>query len=214
MKDIVIIGAGDFGKELVWLIEDINKKCPTYVVLGYLDDDTTKIGLKIHGYEVLGTIDYLLEIQNKQDICAVIAIQDGVLRKQIVNKLSSFSNWETIIHPNAVISDTVQIGNGTIACANVTISVDTVIGQHCIFYLSSTIGNDCLLNDYVSIMSNTSVSEYVEIGQESYLAANTSVFPNKKIGCRARIGVGSIISKDIKNDAVISNSAIGFNFFR
>lgn len=26
MKDIVIIGAGGFGREVAWLIEDINKK--------------------------------------------------------------------------------------------------------------------------------------------------------------------------------------------
>ena len=44
MKNIVIIGAGDLGKEIVWLIEDINKVKPTYVILGFLDDDTNKTG--------------------------------------------------------------------------------------------------------------------------------------------------------------------------
>jgi pyrroline-5-carboxylate reductase len=34
MKNIVIIGAGDLGKELVWLIEDINKVNQTHVILG------------------------------------------------------------------------------------------------------------------------------------------------------------------------------------
>ena len=42
MKNIVIIGAGDLGKELVWLIEDINKVRPTYLILGFLDDDLSK----------------------------------------------------------------------------------------------------------------------------------------------------------------------------
>ena len=39
MKEIVIIGAGDLGREVVWLIEDINRLNPTYVILGFLDDD-------------------------------------------------------------------------------------------------------------------------------------------------------------------------------
>ena len=44
MKEIVILGAGDFGKEVAWLIEEINKRNPTYIILGYLDDDEKKIG--------------------------------------------------------------------------------------------------------------------------------------------------------------------------
>ena len=35
MKEIVILGAGDFGKEVAWLIEEINKRTPTYIILGY-----------------------------------------------------------------------------------------------------------------------------------------------------------------------------------
>ena len=44
MKNIVIIGAGDLGKEVVWMIEDINKRKPTYLIMGFLDDDVEKTG--------------------------------------------------------------------------------------------------------------------------------------------------------------------------
>ena len=33
MKNIVIVGAGDLGKEVVWLIEDINKRGTTVLVV-------------------------------------------------------------------------------------------------------------------------------------------------------------------------------------
>ena len=39
MKKIVILCAGDFGREIAWLIEDINAQKPTYEILGFLDDD-------------------------------------------------------------------------------------------------------------------------------------------------------------------------------
>ena len=61
MKEIVILGAGDFGKEVAWLIEDINKVKPTYIILGYLDDDEGKIGQKLNGYECLGPVRYLTD---------------------------------------------------------------------------------------------------------------------------------------------------------
>ena len=73
MKNIVIIGAGDLGKEVVWMIEDINKRKPTYLIMGFLDDDVEKTGNIHYGYEVLGTLDKLPELSEKMDISAVIA---------------------------------------------------------------------------------------------------------------------------------------------
>ena len=44
MKKIVVLCAGDFGREVVWLIEDINKVNPTYDLLGFIDDNPDKFG--------------------------------------------------------------------------------------------------------------------------------------------------------------------------
>lgn len=214
MKNIVIIGAGDFGREVIWLLEDINKIKPRYVVLGYLDDDETKQGSEYYGYRVLGKIESLMELHQRGPVSAVIAMQDGAARKRIIERLKGFDSWETLIHPTAVVSDTVTIGEGSIICANVTISVDTEIGRHCIFYLSSTIGNDCTFGDFVSVMSNVSVSEHVSVGQETFLAAHSFVAPHRRLGERVQLGVGSSVMKDIKDDAVLTNERFGFGLFR
>ena len=84
MKEIVVIGAGDFGKEVAWLIEDINKKAPMYIILGFLDDDTDKIGKQLNGYECLGPVSSLIELNKNHHACAVVAMQDSDIRRQIV----------------------------------------------------------------------------------------------------------------------------------
>ena len=38
MKDLIIVGAGGFGREVVWLVERINQSQPTWKVLGFVDD--------------------------------------------------------------------------------------------------------------------------------------------------------------------------------
>ncbi len=214
MKNIVIIGAGDFGREVIWLLEDINKVSPQYVILGYVDDDEKKQGLEYQGYRVLGKIEYLMELQKRCPVSAVIAMQDGTARKQVVDRLEGFGSWERLIHPTAVISDTVKIGQGTIICANVTVSVDTVVGRHCIFYLSSTIGNDCVFGDFTSVMSNSSIGEHSVIGQESFFAAHSFVAPHKNVGNRVRVGVGSSVLKDIKDGSAVTNEWFGLGLFR
>ena len=83
LKKIIIIGAGDLGRELLWLIDDINKVIPTYEVAGFLDDNEKKIGTVLNGFKVLGANDMVYKL----NIPAVIAIQSGVLRKKIAEKL-------------------------------------------------------------------------------------------------------------------------------
>ena len=39
MKDIIIIGAGGIGREVIFIIEEINKQTPTLNILGFIDDN-------------------------------------------------------------------------------------------------------------------------------------------------------------------------------
>lgn len=211
MKNIVIIGAGDLGKEVVWMIEDINKRKPTYLIVGFLDDDIAKKGNIHHGYEILGTLDRLSEYSEKMDISAAIAIQDGVIRKTIVERFPQFEAWETIIHPSVNIASSTSVGKGSILFANTIVSVDSVLGRFNMCYLAAVICNDCKFGDYVSVMSGGLVSEHVDVGEETYLASGVCVYPHAKIGKRVRASVGTTISKDCADDAVVNGR--GLNLF-
>ncbi len=188
MRNIVIIGAGDLGKEVVWLIEDINKVKPTYVILGFLDDDKAKEGGEFYGYRVLGSTSELECISAKTPTSAVIAIQDGSIRRKMVEAHKGFTSWETIIHPTAVIASTSPMGKGSVVFPHVTVSVDTKLGDFELLYINSTVCNDCTLGDYVSIMTGASVSERVVIGNECFLRAGCTVYPHIVLGDNVRVG--------------------------
>ena len=70
MKDIVIIGAGGFGREIKCLIDDINESSPTklFNILGFIDDGV-KVGTQIHEYKVLGNVEYLSTLKKKAADC-------------------------------------------------------------------------------------------------------------------------------------------------
>ena len=203
MKKIIILGAGDFGKEVAWLIEDINKVNPTYDLLGFLDDDDHKIGQLINGIKCLGPINMLLDLAKEQKISAVIAVQDGVIRKKFVDQFPSFSNWETLVHPSVNCADSSSLGKGCIICSNSNISVNTRIGDQVIMNLSVTMGHDCIIDNYVSIMSGAVVSGRVSIGECSYFGSNSTVLPGMKIGLNAVIGAGSVVIRNVKDGATV-----------
>ena len=53
MKPIVIIGAGGLAREVAWLIEEINAVREEWELLGYVDEDPVKHGIKLNNYKVL-----------------------------------------------------------------------------------------------------------------------------------------------------------------
>ena len=214
MKNIVIIGAGDLGKEVVWLIEDINKREPTYVILGFLDDDKDKFGGEFYGYKVLGSVSDLEAINSRTQSSAVIAIQNGNVRKKIVEEHHSFNSWESIIHPTAVIASTSPVGIGSVVFPQVTVSVDTKLGDFNLYYIHSTICNDCKIGNYVSIMSGASVSERAEVGDECFLAAGSCVYPHKRLGSRVEVGVEATASRDYADGAEVNEKSSGFSLFK
>ena len=189
MKNIVIIGAGDLGKELVWLIEDINRAKPTYVIVGFLDDDSSKWGREYYGYSVLGGTQMLTELNEKLDLYAVIAMQEGINRRKIYEANPTYYKWESIVHPTAVIASSTSYGAGTVIFPNVTVSVDTKMGAFGLYYIQSIICNDCRIGDFVSVMSGALVSEHAEIGDECFLGAGACVYPHEAITAGTVLGV-------------------------
>ena len=172
MKNIVIIGAGDLGKELVWLIEDINKVKPTYLILGFLDDDLSKNTYSFCGYRVLGGTDKLEELNQRTPFSAVIAIRGGNVRKKIVEAHPDFDSWETIVHPTAVIASSTKIGKGCVFFPQVTVSVNSYLGQFSLFYIHSIICNDCWIGNYVSVMDNISIPDHTEVKNVTTVSCN------------------------------------------
>ena len=73
MKDIVIYGAGGFGREIACLIRLINEEQPQWKVIGFLDDNPELTGTANEYGTVLGGADWL----NAYDKPIAVAIAVG-----------------------------------------------------------------------------------------------------------------------------------------
>ena len=203
MKNIVIIGAGDLGKEVVWLIEEINRLEPTYLIMGFLDDDTVKMQTIAHGYKVMGKIDELKALDSKTPLCAVVAIQDGGVRRRIVESNKDFGKWESIVHPATIVAPSSRLGIGSIVFPHVMVSVDTTLGNFNIYHINSTVCKGCKIGDYVSVMCGASILEHTEVGDECFLAAGSCIYPHKKLGRKVNVAIEATVSKDCLDGAKI-----------
>ncbi|MBC7348009.1 MAG: transferase, partial [Clostridia bacterium] len=74
MRDLVIIGAGGFGREVAWLVEEINRAAPTWRLLGFIDGDERKWGQVVNDYPVLGDFSAVQSLA--PGVAAVCAVGD------------------------------------------------------------------------------------------------------------------------------------------
>lgn len=195
MKDLYIIGAGGFGREVAWLVERINEVSPVWNLKGFIDDNESVWGSKEDGYPVLGGCEYL---KNTGDVYVVCAVGSAKVRKQIIDKLAdSQIKYATLIDPSVIMSKRVHVGEGSIICAGTVITVDVIIGRHVIINLDCTLGHDDIIEDYVTMYPSVNVSGNVRIGQMSELGTGVQIIQGKNLVPETVIGAGAVVVKDI-----------------
>lgn len=197
MKDLIIVGASGFGREVAWLVERINKNFPIYNLIGFVDDNKEIHGTKINSYPVLGGSDCLVNYPEAYIVCAVGASK---IRKKIIERINSISKdvkYATLIDPTVEYSKSVTIGEGSIICAHTILTVNIDIGSHVIINLDCTVGHDAVIHDFVTVYPSVNISGNTDIMECSELGTGAQIIQGKKIGSETIIGAGSVVVKDI-----------------
>lgn len=189
-EKLIIIGAGGHGK----VCADI-AKLMGYKEVVFLDDNPN---LKSCGrYAVIGPTSLISQIGGD----VFIAIGDNIVRRKI-SSLISYDRIATLIHPNAVIADTVKIGRGTVIMAGTVINADAKIGEGCIINTCSSVDHDCKVGNFVHIAVDSHVAGTVSIGANCFLGAGSIVINNVDVCDNLKLGAGAVVVDDIEQSGV------------
>lgn len=82
-KNVLIIGAGDAGEKILREIFENNQL--HYKVVGFIDDDPQKKGRSIHGVPVLGNLEKITPILEKEDVKEILIAIPSAKGDQIRN---------------------------------------------------------------------------------------------------------------------------------
>lgn len=182
MKKLIIIGASGHGK----VIADIAVN-NGYEDIVFLDDNESV--LECAGYPVIGKTCQAA----KMDGDKIIAIGNAEVREKIQKNIKVI----TLVHPDAVISRRVQIGDGTVVMAGAVINSDTVIGNGCIINTGASVDHDCKIGNFSHISVGTHIAGTCVIGDRTWIGAGATVSNNVKICCDSMIGAGAVVVNDI-----------------
>jgi len=195
MEDVVIVGAGGFGREVHQWIDDANQERPRFAIRGFLDGDATKHGSAIHDLPVLGDLDWLAD---HPTVGAVLAIGAPATKRRLVERLRTHvTSFPTIVHPRAVIGRFVELGGGAIVCPDVVITTDVRVGSFVILNLDVTVGHDAVIGDYATLAPGVHVSGHVSFGDGVDVGTGAVFVPGVSVGEWSIIGAGAVVSSPL-----------------
>lgn len=210
MKNLIIVGAGGFGRELLLWVKDINRVSNKWNIKGFLDDNLGALENYTCDYPVIGKIE---DWEPSEDEVFACAIAEPRIKENVVKTLKSRGAiFEQIIHPRASIGEFNSIGEGSVFYPKAALTVNISIGNF-VTILSSGIGHDCSIGDFSTISSSCTVNGHVTIGKRVFLASNVVIVPGKSIGDDSYIGAGSVVIRDVKESTkVFGNPARSLDF--
>jgi len=193
MKDLVIIGAGGFGREVAsWRIKWINEAKPTWNFLGFIDDNVTETP---EGFPVLGNLEYLLSREDRPYFA--VAIGNSVVREKIANRCREAGfPAATIVDPTCLIGENSTIGEGSIICAECDIGINVKIGEFCIFNSYCNFGHDITIGDYTDVMSEMLMGGECNIGKHNYFGLRCTVINQVDTVDHCTFGACACVVKD------------------
>lgn len=188
MNRLIIIGASGHGK----VVADI-ARLNGYEDIVFLDDDE---GIKeCAGYPVVGKSSEVLE----GDL--FIAVGDADVRERLMAQYEQ-RVFPVLIHPNSVVAEETEIGDGTVIMAGVVINPGVRIGKGCIVNTSSSVDHDCVVGNYVHVSVGAHLCGTVTVDNKTWIGAGSTVSNNISICRGCMIGAGAVVIKDIEEQGI------------
>lgn len=189
LRNLLIVGAGGFGREVLTYIEDDN---PLFRPKGFLD---SRSGVLDKTPRSIGVIGDPLTYQPVEGDVFMAALGDPQARFKYTEVLRRIPgvDFATVVHARANVSRHAVIGSGCITGPHVGISVDVRIGDFTCIQEYTVIGHDAQIGDWCQINSHCTISGGVRIGNFVTIHPNCVITAGAVIGDGVKVAAGSVV---------------------
>lgn len=201
MKNLLIIGAGGFGREMFAAARESVGYGETFTIKGFLDGNTSALD-GFHGYpKIIGAPE---SYQVEDDDVFITALGSITARRRCVGMIEKRGGrFISVIHRSASIGPNVTIGDGSFVAHNAVLTADIKIGRHSCIFHGAVVGHDTELADYTHVYSLVSIGGGVQIAEGTSVFPGARIVPRVKIGADSTVGIGSVVVRDVASGVTV-----------
>jgi sugar O-acyltransferase (sialic acid O-acetyltransferase NeuD family) len=206
-RQVVIIGAGGFAREVEWLLRDINSGNNRFRFLGYVVSDVAKLGDHDSKERIVGDFGWLEAHRNEVDSLA-LGIGNPMVRAQISAELKTRvpnMDWPPLIHPTAQFDrESCQVEEGVLLCAGVIATVNVRFERFCMVNLMCTIGHEAVIGASSVLNPTVNISGGVVLQDAVLIGTGAQILQYVSVGRGASVGAGAVVNRNVaEGDTVV-----------
>lgn len=202
VDEVVILGAGGFGRELRCWYERVSHRQSMPRLAGFLDERTELHGLDLLEVPVLGGADWLA---SRRHVGVLLGVGLPRVKAAIVARLAEWNlTFPALVDPSANLGGDIRIGQGVVVCAGVTITTAVELQAFSMVNINATIGHDSVIGSFSTISPGANLSGYTRIGEGVDLGTGAITIPGKSIGAWSVVAAGAVVTADVPANVMVA----------
>ncbi|MCH8475670.1 MAG: acetyltransferase [Opitutales bacterium] len=195
-RSLYILGAGGFGRELYYWLQQHPDSGRAWKVEGFLDDDAGAL----EGYDFPAKIvSGIKDFQPAPEDLVICALGNPSLKRKLISQLKSRgAGFMGFVHPSVVMGEKVELGEGVILCPGVILTSCLRLGDHVMFNCHSSAGHDVEVGSFSTLSGHCDLTGFCRVGEEVLLGSGARLLPGVQVGDRAVVGAGAVVLRNVK----------------
>lgn len=197
----IIAGAGTYGSVYHHYIKEQGK----YDVIGFVDDDTEKIGQSIYGLPVLCGLREFKFIKEYGVNAVFCPIGDNYVRGKYLSEcVDKGLHTPGFIHESVIIPNNTKIGKGVYILPGSIIMPFVEIEDFVMISMGVKVAHHTILKKAAFLSTGVNLGAGIIFGNSAFAGIGSTITTGiSRVGDRATIGAGAVIIRDVPEGAVV-----------
>ena len=194
MKDLYIVGAGGFGREVFGWLHAAGGSSD-WKFCGFLDDNPEALKDMDYGMGVVAPISNFVVQPSHLFVCGIGEVSTKMkLCKPLIDRGARFMS---VIHPTAIVGNNVKLGHGVVLCPGVILTCDIELGDMVTINCSSSAGHDVKIGNWSTVSAHCDLTGHTSLGEGVFLGSGARIIPGKSVGDHGFVGAGSVVLQSV-----------------
>jgi UDP-N-acetylbacillosamine N-acetyltransferase len=201
LDKIVIWGTSGHSK----VVSEVILLSGNYEIYGYIDNiNKDRKGKIFLSKPVLGGEEILGDIKKLKINKMILGFGDCEARIKIWERMRKLNfQFITALHPKSMISNSSEIGEGTVAMAGAIVNIESKIGRNVILNTNSCVEHNCIIEDGCHICPGVTIGGHTSVGKGTWVGIGSTIKDHIEIGKNVYIGAGSNVVSDFNDNLMV-----------